>query len=163
MALDNQNETYLAVMIATLEKKSVLLEQLIELSQQQELLIKNDQIDEETFDQIIDEKDNRIEMILKLDDGFEKIYQYLKEELKTGQESYQNGIQKLKELITIVTDKGVQLQVIEKQNKSRMDTYFQSKRKEIKNFKLSSQTASSYYKNMADQHQQQSYFFDKKN
>lgn len=163
MDLENHKETYLAVMIASLEKKSDLLEQLFERSKQQEQLIKNNQINDEDFNRIIEEKDAGIAKILELDEGFEKLYHYLKEELAVSPGKYQKEIQKLKDLVTIVTDRGVQLQAIELQNKTRMELYFQSKRKEIKNFKLSSQTATSYYKNMADQHQQQSYFFDKKN
>ena len=165
MDLENQyqKETYLSVLIASLEKKGELLVQLLELSKQQETLIKSDRIDDEAFDKVIDEKDQRIKMILKLDEGFDKIYANIKDELTVNQSRYTKEIQKLKALITEVTDLGVQLQVIEKQNKTRMETYFQTKRKEIKNFKLSSQTATSYYKNMTDQHQQQqTYFFDKK-
>ncbi len=158
----NQSETYLAVMIASLEKKSDLLEQLFELSKQQEQLIKSDKFDDEQFNRIIEEKGVGIAKIQELDQGFDKLYQSLKEELTANPGSYKKELQKLKDLISTVTDRGVQLQALEMQNKTRMEAYFRSKRKEIKDFNLSSQTATSYYKNMTDQYQQQSYFFDKK-
>lgn len=162
MDFKNQKETYLAVLIASLEKKIELLDQLIALSKEQELLIINDSINEERFNQILDEKDIKINRILELDEGFDKIYQNLKEELAVNMNNYKDEIQKLKDRITTVTNKGVQLQVIEKQSKSKMEFYFHAERKKIKEFRLSNQTASSYYKNMTDHYEQQSYFYDKK-
>jgi hypothetical protein len=163
MDFENQKETYLAVMIATLTKKSEILAELIELSKQQEALIKEDKIDEDLFNRNIEEKDQRIRKLLELDEGFETVYLYLKEELAVNKDKYREEIQKLKDLITTVTNQGVRLQVIEKQNKSRMDVYFRTKRSEIRNLQRSSQTATSYYKNITNQDHQQSYFFDKKN
>lgn len=162
MELDNQKETYLAVMIASLENKKALLEQLITLTREQEALIRGESIEEEPFNRNLEEKEKRILKIREFDQGFEKLYQAVKEELEGNKDKYREKIQRLKELITGITDQSVQLQVLERQNKARMEVYFSNKKRELRNLKKSNQTVLNYYKNMTDHQEQQSYFFDKK-
>ncbi|MDF2537027.1 MAG: hypothetical protein K0S76_48 [Herbinix sp.] len=161
MEQTNQMETYIVLLEASLVKKRGVLDQLIDLSNQQEAQI-NDDMNDDSFNRIIDEKDNLIKTILQLDEGFEQIYQRIKDEFTINQKNHQSEIKKLQELIKEVIDRGVQLQVTERRNKAKFEAYLQTKRKGIKNVKLNSQTATSYYKNMANQNQQESYFFDKK-
>jgi hypothetical protein len=99
----------------------------------------------------------------QLDDGFEKVYDHVKDEISTNKLAYKDEIQQLQELIKKVTEKSIKLQSTELRNKSRLEAYFSTKKKDIKNFKVSSQTASNYYKNMSNQQQGQAYFLDKKN
>jgi len=47
-------------------------------------------------------------------------------------------------------------------NRNKLDSYFSKQKESIKSYKVNSKTASSYYKNMADQHSGESYFYDKK-
>lgn len=162
MVQENQKETYLELLEASLEKKCELLDELIECSKEQGVLFDEEKVNDDQFDQIIDKKDKRIQMILQLDEGFEKIYERVKDELSSNQTIYQSVIANLKTLVKSVTDKSIQLQAIEMRNKNKIDDYFRTKRKEIKNFKVNNQTATSYYKSRVDQYQQQSYFFDKK-
>jgi hypothetical protein len=162
MEQEFEKKTYLSLLEATLEKKCEILSRLYEFSKEQETLINEDKLNDENFNRIVDEKGKLILEIQQLDEGFEQIYLRIKDEIYTNQNNYQNEIIKLKELIINVSEKGVQLQVIENHNKSKMDVYFKSKRNEIKNFKISNKSATNYYKSMADQYQQQAYFFDKK-
>lgn len=162
MEFDNQKETYLAVMIASLENKNALLEQLITLTREQEALIRGEIIEEKPFNRNLEEKEKRILKIREFDQGFEKLYQALKEELDGNKDKYREKIQRLKELITEITDQSVQLQVLERQNKARMEVYFSNKKRELRNLKKSNQTVLNYYKNMTDHQESQSYFFDKK-
>jgi hypothetical protein len=162
MEQESERKSYLSLLETSLEKKCELLSQLYEFSKEQEKLMNEDKMSDDNFNRIVDEKDKLIFEIHQLDEGFDKIYQRVKNELSINQNKYIAEIIKLKELIKNVTDKGVQLQVIETRNKSKMDTYFKSKRNQIKSFKLSNKSATNYYKNMVDQNQQQAYFFDKK-
>lgn len=162
MEQETQKETFIALLEASLKKKKDILISLCELSKEQEMMITTNKVDDDRFGQIIEEKEIQIQQILQLDEGFEQIYQRVREEIAATPGRYKTEISRLKELITEVTNIGVELQVIERHNKSKMDFYFQSKRKDIKNVKLSSKTATNYYKTMTEQHEQQSYFFDKK-
>ena len=160
MEQEKQKSTYLALLIASLEKKSKVLDQLLILTETQEKYIDKGDIDTDEFDQLFDKKEKQIQELLKLDKGFEQIFEYVKDEITQNKEKYINETKKLQELITQVTDKNITLQALEQRNRMKLDTLMRTKRSNIKNFKLSSKTAASYYKNMANQHQGQAYFFD---
>jgi hypothetical protein len=162
MEHENQKDTYLALLEASLIKKSDTLDHLILLSREQEIEIAQETLDEDRFEEVFRKKDELIETIIKLDDGFEQIYQRVKEELSNHPGSYQKDIGRLTALITEVTDKGVALQAVEHRNKTNLELYLQRKRKGIRDSKMSMKSANNYYKNMANQNQQESYFFDKK-
>lgn len=159
---NNQSKVYLSLLVKSLEKKSGILSELIELTQKQEQLIGNEQIEDEQFNSIINQKSELIKQVNELDNGFELLYQRIREELKTNPIDYKESIDRLKTLITDVTDKGVQLQVIERRNKDKIEKYLQIKRNNIKSFKVNSKTASSYYTNISSLGTDGSYFFDKK-
>lgn len=162
MEQDNQKGTYMALMEASLIKKSSTLDQLLHLSRGQEAEIGQETMNEDHFEELFQKKDELIQTMLMLDDGFEQIYQRIKEELNNHPGSYQKEIGRLTDLITEVTDKGVALQALELRNKTNLERYLQRKRRVIRDSKLNMNSASHYYKNMANQNQQQSYFFDKK-
>lgn len=162
MEQEKQKSTYLALLIASLEKKSKVLDRLLILTETQEKYIDKGDIDTDEFDQLFDKKEKQIQELLKLDKGFEQIFEYVKDEITQNKEKYINETKKLQELITQVTDKNITLQALEQRNRMKLDTLMRTKRSNIKNFKLSSKTAASYYKNMANQHQGQAYFFDRK-
>ena len=165
MYMDNYNKgkTYLSLLEDSLKKKNRLLDHLLKLTQEQEELIKEEDIEDDKFDKIIEEKEPLIEKVTELNIGFEQVYDRIKEELVSNKDKYHEEIQSLQRLIQELTDKGVRLQALEKRNKVNIELYLKDKRNDIKNFKLSNKTVSNYYKNMANQNQEASYFFDKKN
>jgi flagellar biosynthesis/type III secretory pathway chaperone len=165
MELDNQTarHAYIQLLVDTLKKKSEILNQLMQLTIQQESLIASDHFSDEKFLEIVSLKDEQIAMLKKMDDGFEKLYESVKEEIQSEKEKYKDKISSLKELIVTVTDTSVKLQAIEKRNKARMDVYFSNRRMEIKKSRLSNRTVANYYKTISKQHESQSYFYDKKN
>lgn len=158
----DSNRTYIEVLIHSLQKKVQVLDDVIALTKEQEILLeKSESMDMDEFNQTIDKKGHLIDQINELNDGFEKLYDRIKEELKNKKE-YSMEIMQLQDLIKIVTEKSVKIQVVEKQNYVKFQYYLKTKSTEIKEFKQSTKTVSSYYKNMASQHQGQSYFIDKK-
>jgi len=157
-----QNVVYLSLLEKSLEKKAAILEQLIELTEEQKTLIDDDKLTNEQFDDIFDKKGELIKQINELDNGFEQLYQRVRDELNANPGGFKMQIEQLKKLITDVTDKGVRLQASERRNKERIDSYLRNKRESIKNFKVNSKAASRYYSNINNATIDNSYFFDKK-
>lgn len=156
------DSTYIHILTDTLNKKNVLLEKLLDITLLQENYINNQIPDMDLFEQTLTEKENYINQINQLDVGFDKIYEHVKEELSSKRIEYREYIENLQELIRQITDKSTKMQVSELRNKTKMETYLFSKKKEIKNYKVNSKTASNYYKNMNNQQASGSYFLDKK-
>lgn len=157
-----ENRTYINILTDTLKKKNDLLDQLIMISSEQDNIISSEQPDMERLEQTFSEKEVFISQLNQLDDGFEKVYQHVKDALQTDKDQLKEQILKLQELIRSVTEKSTQLQVIEHRNKSRFQLFFAGKKKEIRNFKVSSRTADSYYKSVLNSQPGESYFLDKK-
>jgi hypothetical protein len=156
------NNTYIHILTDTLIKKNALLDKLLNLTALQDRYINEENPNMEEFDQTLVEKEEYIMQINQLDDGFEKIFTHVQDELSIKRIEHKEQIESLQELIRQITDKSTKLQGAELRNKIKLEAYFLVKKKEIKNFKISSRTASNYYKNMRYQQTGESYFLDKK-
>lgn len=164
MDLENgARQTYIQLLTDVLDKKKEALERLLRLTQQQEEMILSDTFEEELFLQSIQLKEEKLEDVSRLDTGFEQLYESVKEELVGNKDKYITEITFLKEQITLITDLSVKIQALEKRNKTKLEALFAKKRRDIKNSRISSQTATNYYKTMAKQHEAGPYFYDKKN
>ena len=156
------SKTYIHILTDTLAKKSILLDSLIQITKLQEEYIGETPLDMDKFDQTLTEKDSLIDRLNQLDAGFEKIYEHVREELSTNSVSLKDQIINLQSFINQVTQKSTSLQALEKKNKNKLEIYFNSRKKDIKDYKVNSKTASNYYKNMTNTYQAESYFLDKK-
>jgi len=164
MELENQaaKQAYIQLMSDALARKIQVLDQLQNLTEQQERVITTEPFDEALFLQTISIKEEHIKVLAQLDSGFEKLYTSVKEELVTGKSKYETSIINMQEQIKKITDLSVKLQALEKRNKAKMETMLIFKRKNIKSARVSNQTATNYYKTMSKQHENQSFFYDKK-
>ncbi len=149
-------------MIQSLQKKKEVLEKIADLTQDQSLVLREQEVDLDRFGDLIEEKQKWIEQLNLLDTGFEKLFARVKEEIELHREQHKDEIVTMQGLIKEITDLSVVLQTTELRNKVRFEQYTSTKKQEIRSFKMSNTTASKYYQNMANQHQGQSYFLDKK-
>ena len=66
-----REEVYVNMMVDTLERKKTILEKLLCQTREQETLLKDEEIDVETFQNIIDQKGEEIEKLNQMDEGFD--------------------------------------------------------------------------------------------
>ncbi len=157
-----ENQIYINILKDVLSKKISVLDNLLQITMQQEACIALTPFDMNQFEELMAKKDLLIKQLNQLDSGFESTYEHIKEDLNRDKTVYKDKILQLQQLIGQITEKSIQLQASEKKNKNKLELYLANRKKEIKSFKISSKTASSYYKNMRNQYQEQSYFLDKK-
>lgn len=156
-------QTYLSVLIDTLEKKKDVLERIKNITEQQKQFLQSENFEEDSFQKTIDAKAVCIKELEKLDNGFEQVYERVALILKHNKEVYKDKILIAQKLIQEIMDLNVSIRVMEEQNKERFSICLSVKRGKMKNFKVSSRAAANYYKNMPNIHQTgQSYFLDKK-
>ena len=81
--------SYLSILEDSLKKKLAVLEQIDEVSDVQTALLKEETFDLERFDATVDEKDAFIKQLSELDDGFETLYEKVREELLKDRRQYE--------------------------------------------------------------------------
>lgn len=140
--------SYLNILQDSLIKKIELLEQIEKKSLEQSEMIKVTNVDLELVDVNMDEKAKLIEEIVKLDHGFESIYEKVREQLLVNKEQYKVHIHNLQGLISKITEKSTAIQAIEARNKAQMDIVFATQKKEVQNRRNAMSVARDYYQNM---------------
>lgn len=161
--MDSVN-TYISVLHGSLRKKLELVKELLEFTKEQNIILNEEDVDIDSFDKIVSEKDIRINEVLEIDKGFDSVFNKIGNTIKANPQEYRQQILEMQNLIRTITDIGVEIEGLENKNKEKFSKFILAKREEIKDFKKSSNSAASYYKNMSNQHQEwKSYFVDRKN
>lgn len=155
-------ENYLQILEDSLHKKMDVLCKIEEVNKRQEQILKDENVLDEEFDQCITDKGVLIEELKKLDEGFENLYERIKEQLATGKERYKVQIAVLQKLITEVTEKGVSIQAQEARNKALVEQFFTQRKQELQKGRRSSKIALDYYRNMNQTQVVMPQFMDKK-
>ena len=108
-------------------------------------------------------KGKQIDELNEIDEGFDALFKKVEKEITAHKENYLTEIATMQKLISAVSDLGLRIQALEAQNSERFKIYLASKRKQIHDYHVNSQTASRYYQNMANSHRpEQSYYFNEK-
>lgn len=154
--------TCFKVLENTIGKKEQFLDELLQLTKEQERVLLGEKFSMDEFTALMDKKEPYIGKIAEFDAGFEAVFAKMKPVMEEYKKEYEPRIRTLQEKIKSVLGKGAALCTLEEQNKSRLEFCLKDKKQEIKNFKRSNQTVSNYYKNMSGALADQSFFMDKK-
>ncbi len=160
----NEIQSYLEMMTDSLRKKDAALAKLIEKNEaQSECVIEKGygEIDWDRFNVLIAEKDTLIERINELDQGFQSLYDRIRDELMANRAQYRKELKVLQELISELTDKGIRIQTGEERNRAKLEAVMMGAKKEIRQSRKSMQVVSSYYKSMSSPDGDTSGSFDK--
>lgn len=141
-------ENYLMIMIQSLKKKIQVLDCIIDANDRQKAGLEDANLDPDDFDKIVEEKSKYIEHLDLLDQGFDKLFERVKEELNQNREVYKAEIEEMQALITSVTEKSNKVQVQEARNKELMTQKFAKVRKQARDVRASQQAVNQYYQNM---------------
>ena len=158
--MDTQN--YVDIMIDSLVKKEELLKQIVDYNEAQQTIVTAPEIKEEAFEKNVADKGEVVEKILQLDEGFNSVFNRIKEELQNNKKKYAKDIERLKTLVASVTELGVRIQAQELRNKQLVEKRFAQMRKELSQAKRTTSTANAYYKNVNNLNQYESHFLDQK-
>lgn len=159
----DQFKTYVSILTESLEKKDVILETLLTLTEGQKAeLSKEPELDMDELDSFIAKKAEKLRELDRLDQGFELIYDKVRNDFEQYKSELKQEIKRMQQLISRITDKSVKLQSLEQENKRKLEMFLSQKRGQIKNFKISNKTAANYYKSMSGHSEGNTYFLDKR-
>lgn len=140
-----------------------MLKQIVDYNEIQQTIVTASEFKEEAFEKNIADKGAVVEKILRLDEGFNSVFNRIKEELQTNKKKYAKDIERLKTLVASVTELGVRIQAQELRNKQLVEKRFAQMRKELSQAKRTTSTANAYYKSVNNLNQYESHFLDQKN
>ncbi|MBE5839953.1 MAG: flagellar protein FliT [Butyrivibrio sp.] len=148
----------------SLIKKIGVMDKIQEENEKQKELLKNpDDVDEEAFNKILDVKGELIDQLLKLDDGFQTLFDKVKKEVGDNKELYKDQIRRMQGLIQDITAKSASIEAAEHRNKKLAEDYFSQARQKMNLGKQKSAAAFNYYKTMNNFQNIPPQFLDNKN
>lgn len=153
---------YIQILIDSLKKKIVVLDKISGINEEQKMLAVEDRLELEEFQQTLDKKQDCIDELNKLDEGFELIYERVKPELVDNAANHKEEIILLKKLIAEITEKSVAVQAEEERNRQAIAAQFDTYKKEIRQFKANRSATANYYKSMNKLQNIEPVFMDKK-
>lgn len=140
--------TYVDIMIQSLEKKIKVLEEIKKINISQKALLENEDSDADEFDKMVEAKAALIEQMTQLDSGFDKLFDRVKEELNVNKGAYAEKIKMMQSLIRLITDISMELQAQEARNKDLMTRKFVAIKERAKVVRTNTKAVSQYYQNM---------------
>lgn len=101
------------------------------------------------FDDAVEEKQRLIDEVVRLDEGFEILYEKLVKELEGNRQRYAAQIRELQAKVAKVTELSVSVQAQEARNKKLVENYFARERAGIGQKRKNAKSAFDYYKSMS--------------
>lgn len=141
-------ENYLQILLESLEKKQEVLDEIKSLNERQAGMLMEEVVDKEAFDRSMDEKQLLIDQLNRLDEGFEKTYELVKDEVQKNKEPYIPLLKQLKETVNLVVEQGVSVQAQEERLKQKLSAMFRKEYAGIHQKRMSAKISEGYYQNM---------------
>lgn len=151
------------LLLDTLSRKQLLLEEILGYTKDQTVILDKEDMDLKGFNNLMQNKQVRIDQLVQIDNGFEQSFARIKSTLSTQPELYREDILLMKERITSINDLGVNIQVTEMRNKTKFDLKSQNIKNEAKSFRTHKSAVSNYQNNYNKSNKtDQPHFFDSK-
>lgn len=153
---------YLDILEESLNKKSAVLDEILEYNSGQERLLKQEKVSLEELDENMNQKDILVQKVTELDEGFESLFNSIREQLRANKDLYREQIRRLQGLIAQVTEKSVSVQAQEARNKKLIEGYFIAEKDQLQQGRKASKAAYGYYKSMSNSNAMPPQFMDQK-
>ncbi len=133
----------------SLVKKIEVMNKIQEENEKQKELLKNpDNVDEKAFDEILDIKGDLIEQLISLDDGFQSLFDRVKEEVGQNKELYKDQIKRMQDYIQEIMGLSASIEAAEHRNKKLAEDYIANARRQMEFSRQKSSAAFNYYQTM---------------
>lgn len=145
----NNNNSYINLMIDSLEKKVSVLERITEVNERQKKIVTDSDFDMDALDATVEEKGKMVDEINKLDEGFESLYARVRDALQEDKAQYADKIVIMQKLIQRIVELTTSIEADEKRIKANVDSQFSKIKQTVKETRKNSKMVSNYYKNMS--------------
>ena len=154
---------YVIMLRESLEKKADILRVLQIRNKEQAAILQDPNSTPEDLEKNMEMKSELIDRIVMLDDGFEQLFNRVKNIIEVDRETYADEIKLMQDLIRKVTELAADVEATEYKNREYAKTRFANIKKDIREVKKSNDVVTSYYKNMMSHNKvEDPAFLDKK-
>lgn len=150
------------ILVESLEKKSRILDEIMEENETQERLFKQEELDMEALDASTNRMGELAEKLELLDEGFESVYDRIRQELIENKSAYRTEIKRMQELIAVITEKVVSINAARMRNKLQAENRFKKSRQQIGKASSKMKVSQNYYNNMNRLNYVDPQFYDNK-
>lgn len=150
------------ILVESLEKKSRILDEIMKENETQERLFKQEELDMEALDASTDRMGELAEKLELLDEGFESVYDRIRQELLENKSAYRTEIKRMQELIAVITEKVVSINAARMRNKLQAENHFKKRRQQIGKASSKMKVSQNYYNNMNQLNYVDPQFYDNK-
>ena len=150
------------VLVESLEKKSRILDEIMKENEAQEILFRQGELDMDALDASADRMGALAEKLELLDEGFESVYDRIREELIDNKSAYREEIRRMQELIAVITEKVVGINAARMRNKLQAEKQFKKSRQQIGKASSKMKASQNYYNNMNRLNYVDPQFYDNK-
>lgn len=150
------------ILVESLEKKSRILDEIMEENETQERLFKQEELDMEALDASTERMGELAEKLELLDEGFESVYDRIRQELIENKSAYRMEIRRMQELIAVITEKVVRINAARMRNKLQAENRFKKSRQQIGKASSKMKVSQNYYNNMNRLNYVDPQFYDNK-
>lgn len=157
-----RNSNYITILKESLKKKITILDRISEQNQIQADIAKEKEFDYDVFQKTLDEKEVCIKELNALDAGFQSVYDRMKDFFAENKALYASEIKELQGLITIITEKSMNIMAEENRNKEAIMNRKVSMKKEISMARNTNKVAANYHRTMTKLSVMDSQFIDMK-
>lgn len=144
----SDNRVYIDALKRSLKKKVAILSEIDLQNRKQRELLEDEHGSADDFEETMNEKARLIEELDKLDEGFDEVFNKVKEELDKNRTLYKDDIAIMQEYIRIIMDKSTLVQTQERMNKELFEKKASSVKAERKTLSTNMKVANLYQQNM---------------
>ncbi len=141
-------ENYISMLRESLQKKVSLLQEIIELNKQQEAILRDPGSSPDEFDENTASKQAIIDQIISMDEGFDQLFERVRDELESNKAKYRDDIEAMKTMIRQITDLSAKVRIQEKANYDLAQKKFSSIKEQAQKVRVSQRAVSKYYQSM---------------
>ncbi|MCR4731788.1 MAG: flagellar protein FliT [Lachnospiraceae bacterium] len=152
---------YVQILKESLEKKVDLLARIKEENIRQRDILMDDQASPEQFQETVDHKEVWIDELNALDDGFQLVFERVRDIFEHNKAKYRSDILQMKEMIRRITDDTTQIRAQEQENYKLAQLKFAGVKQQAQKIRKSQSAVSRYYKSMNGPDHVDAQFLDK--
>ena len=134
------------ILIESLEKKKEILNEILTNSERQLEIINSEQPDLEEFDRSVDQKTELVQKMDQNDQGFDRVFNRIKNALIDDQAQYSAEIRTMQGLIREILDLGSEIHNTETRTQDRLGQYLKDNKSRLRKGRRDSKAVFDYYK-----------------